>query len=516
MFLFLWVFFCASLVFHRSNIWFETSSGDSAFLAETVTNIYTKGTSNSIAAQSALRVVYGGYLTADADTVEQLGTGNIDENKSVLKAHAYWFLYLASYLHAFMDVPLLLSALVSISFMVALGVCYYLIRALHGSPLLAGIFCVLVASHPFWREPLLHGQDYVDRYYIGLGSLLLLSLFKISVSRGWGSWGAVVGCLILTCSLSERIALISGAIVGARGAWFLWRREFRTALILMVMGTLGVVYGVVQIRYVLESHSYSTFLSLNSFLHPIFVTDANARAKTILFLLINAPLLLLALRAPFWGGIAIVTMIPNIFGNIGGAEKVGWSTHYHSTYIPALMFAAAYGISRVGRPIRILGFGLMLICFVFVDPYQTTPITLSSASMRTRLVALLPWEAWTNYRSGYYDALARTQMKFEEAVPKGVVVSTPEFGMGRLIFGRTVYFFPMGLDKADVVLLTSCANKPPLYCGYASFLADPVEKGKLNELMLRKMQALGFDIDNPQEIVPSIYAFKKFTPSGAQ
>jgi hypothetical protein len=36
-------------------------------------------------------------------------------------------------------------------------------------------------------------------------------------------------------------------------------------------------------------------------------------------------------------------MVPNIIGNIGGAEKYGFLTHYHTLYFPFLIFASIMG-----------------------------------------------------------------------------------------------------------------------------------------------------------------------------
>lgn len=48
--------------------------------------------------------------------------------------------------------------------------------------------------------------------------------------------------------------------------------------------------------------------------------------------------------------LALGALVPNLLGSIGGAEKLGWTTHYHSPYFPFLVLAVLLGYARMPGP----------------------------------------------------------------------------------------------------------------------------------------------------------------------
>jgi uncharacterized membrane protein len=510
-FLVAWGVFTALLVFHRWNIWFERSYGDSAFLAETVENIYNYGRATTLAGQSAVEIVYNGFITATASDLENLNTDAVDGNWSILSSHAYLILFLLAPLHVLLPVPLLLSFALGLSFSGAVLVTYFVLRSKNVSAAWASLFCAVIASHPFWRIPLLLGQDYVDRYYVGLCSLMMLTLLGINDGCRRSRWIGLLLLFILCCLVSERMALIAGGIlVYASGVAFLDRSR-RSAARLALLGGVGVVYAAVLMRVFLKVHSYETFLSLQSFISPLFLSDEAVRGKTILFLLFNAPLILLSMRCPKWGFLALGIMVPNLLGNIGGAEKIGWSTHYHSLYIPTLVVVSALGFSRIGPVAKGVMLAVMTAIYVYVDPYSFAKIRTTTEPLANTVPVVWPWK-FVNYNTdGTYVALHNRQKVYEDAVPVGSVVSTPEFGMGRLIFGRKVFMFPLGIRQADVVLMSTSPTRQSVYVGAASFLSG-AEKDKVDDAVMKRVVDAGFDLSNPQEIEPGVYAFRKVSP----
>src|SRR5204863_9804716 len=47
--------------------------------------------------------------------------------------------------------------------------------------------------------------------------------------------------------------------------------------------------------------------------------------------------------------LAIGAVLPHFLFTIGGAELTGWSTHYHTMYIPLVIFTACVGYERIMR-----------------------------------------------------------------------------------------------------------------------------------------------------------------------
>ena len=54
-----------------------------------------------------------------------------------------------------------------------------------------------------------------------------------------------------------------------------------------------------------------------------------------------------------FGILALASMLPNLMVTVGGAEKTGFTTHYHAGYIPFLVGFAAVGYSSLINKIRI-------------------------------------------------------------------------------------------------------------------------------------------------------------------
>jgi hypothetical protein len=510
-FLVAWAVFTALLIFYRWNIWFERSYGDSAFLAETLENIYNHGRATTLAGQSAVEIVYGGFISASASDFEKLNTDGIDGNWSILTSHAYLILFLLAPFHAVLSVPFLLSVAMALSFSGGMLATYLFLRRQNVSAVWASLFCCVVASHPFWRAPLLQGQDYVDRYYVGLCSLMMLTVMGIDDSCKKNRWVLLLLLFVLCCLVSERMALTAGGILVYASGIALFDKNRRSAIRLAFLGLVGMGYATLLMRYCLKVHSYETFLSVQSFISPLFLSDAAVRGKTILFLLFNAPLILLSMRCPKWGFLAAGIMVPNLMGNIGGAEKIGWSTHYHSLYIPTLVVVSALGFSQLGSVARGVTLAVMTAIYVYVDPYSFSIIKPTTESLSNTVPVLWPWK-FVNYSTdGTYVALHNRQKVYEDAVPVGSVVSTPEFGMGRLIFGRKVFMFPLGIRQADVVLMSASPTRPSVYVGAASFLSG-AEKDEVDDAVMKRVVDAGFDLSNPQEIEPGVYAFRKVSP----
>ena len=69
--------------------------------------------------------------------------------------------------------------------------------------------------------------------------------------------------------------------------------------------------------------------------------------KASIYLFINLVYLgILAIAVPFNFLLVILFLLPNLFVNLGGAEKTGWSTHYHVNYFIPLIWL---GIASLGK-----------------------------------------------------------------------------------------------------------------------------------------------------------------------
>jgi len=145
----------------------------------------------------------------------------------------------------------------------------------------------------------------------------------------------------------------------------------------------------------------------------------------------------------------------NIFVTIGGAEKNGWATHYHSHYYGFIIAAFIVAIGRVNSNLRGSSF---------------TIVRRSLASSLTILVILLSYTVDRHYKGqsivyslwDYYGHseersswLAQKNMfdRLANMVPAGVTVTAGSWGMAAwYLRGNGVTLFPLGVGVNEYIL----------------------------------------------------------------
>jgi len=310
-----------------------------------MTNIHLGNGPTSQVATAILEYLRSGYTYLPIESqIEENWGGSFRGATNIMQNHAYWFLYLVSPLVYFFPASLVLS-IVKFLFLAGFATAvFYFVRLETKSRALAVTFTTLVGISPVFTG-YMFGQFYPDRLFLFLGFFL----FAVAWRNCNSVWLIPIG--ILAASTHERSALIGGAtllgIALIRPGTF-WAREKMMSL---AVGASMVVYGLVMILFYLpiSSHYYSGFLPrsfsglVSNLALPGFLDNIGV------FFLVNAPLLFLALVKWRFGLLALITLLPNLIGNIGGAEKVGWVTHYHSFYFPVLVFAAALGVHTLSK-----------------------------------------------------------------------------------------------------------------------------------------------------------------------
>jgi hypothetical protein len=219
-------------------------------------------------------------------------------------------------------------------------------------------------------------------------------------------------------------------------------------------------------------------------------------------------------------------MIPNILGSVGGAEKSGWLTHYHTMYFPFLIWAAAEGYAKLSRWSEKLGphpmlshaalgaitisLALALATTVLAPSYKQIKyfswIYLNQQPLFQAAVEL-PEFIGTNAtrpRNKDYAALIKANVR------PGSFVTTPEGYMPSLYKWSNLAYYPDGLAEADyaIVTMVSNANGSPVYGGQVCYLGT-VEAAKQNLCLTERMRLAGYDLNNPVKIGNSGMALLK-------
>jgi hypothetical protein len=203
-------------------------------------------------------------------------------------------------------------------------------------------------------------------------------------------------------------------------------------------------------------------------------------------------------------------MVPNVFGSIGGAEKTGWLTHYHSYYFPVLAWAAFCGFRNLWRAIpanggwrsaRSLGVaGIMLVLIAF-------GLTLDPDKMPPRLewteIAHNPWSRGLAETRAYLRPVGQRPInafvEISRYIPRGAAVSMLEWGMPTLYPGRDIYLFPTGIDVVNYLILGIKRQEGAHYVYLdVSPYTIPAYRDKLNDCYFRRLAEEGFDLDHPK------------------
>jgi len=507
----LWIYFvpasillplCAALIALKI-IHIDALRGDSAIYFQTARNIAAHGTPTSSLFTHVLFFVQSHLpkMTASAIAASPLLTPP-GGNENILRLHSYFVLFPIGLFAKIIPVEWLLPIVFALSFvgLVYLAVVMLLRRSIPAWG--AAIFGLMVMTHPAWGESILFGQFYPDRIFV-LSGFVFMALASRERAPRW----AFIAVGLLCASINERGALTAGGALLLYTLLY-WRtvpdRTFK-----LVTSVALVVFGELMLKVVVVNSAYSTFLptSLHALLkelqQPHFVNGI------LVLLLVNAALFAIAFFEWRAALVALVVMLPNVFGNIGGAEKTGWSTHYHSFYFPILVWAALLGFVRAyhlacERRVKWLfycGAVAALLLIGSIVPFAGVPEIALTQLAQTFVPTVI--EQVQTFVSPRGVALYRLGQEVAAAVPEGASVTTPEAGMPFLYHERSVYFFPMNIDTADYAVLAVWPNgNGYTYGGAVSFLGA-AELSRVNNVILKRMRKDGYDLNHPH-VIPGL------------
>lgn len=485
--------------------------------------MYLQGTENLAARGVPMSQLQAGILdylnhntyttTPTADIAKNpaplFGTAAPEAESSILLGHAYFILYPISLLVKVFAVRPVLLTLYVLSFIAMLVLAYHALRSKSLSVAAAAFFCLIIVTHPVWWQGLLYGQFYPDRFFIGLGMAFMWLASRErprNLSLPMDRLGLVVAGL--ACAMiNERGAIVSGLFLVGYAILY-WRKNGVDPLFKAVFGSALVAYGIFAIKFIVPTDViYGTFLPTNWAGVVATVQAPRFAPMVTLFVLVNLPLLVLAAFEWRAALIAVALMLPNIFGNIGGAEKLGWPTHYPTFYFVPLVWAALTGYARLFEMARVrrrlpAAYAVAAVAFLFLNmlnPSAYDHISLSASNLSSSAVPTLQ----NDFQQYVLQSELRSSLKasvdgIQQTVPEGSVVSSIEAGMPLLFHNRTVEFFPKDIDHADYAVLgASQSDGKIIYNGAVSALGAP-ELQKFNDLIVARMKRDGYDMDHPK------------------
>jgi uncharacterized membrane protein len=227
--------------------------------------------------------------------------------------------------------------------------------------------------------------------------------------------------------------------------------------------------------------------------------------KTLLFILFN--IVILGILAIFeWRAflISIPILSLNIIGNIGGAEKIGWVTHYHSYYFPILVWAALLGYIHLTKIFAQKGRQKMFIIFILsliiltsaVNPYSYERLDLSVKNIENNGLLTTVYQI-PNTVNGNIKPLIKYSDEMKRLIPENSTVTSPEAVWPFLYKKRNLHLLPVGIDSADYAILVIKGKNGSEYDlgGMVSFLGQKTADDS-DKCLIERMKKDGYDFKN--------------------
>ncbi len=505
--------FVAIFIISFSKISTEVGYGDNAFLIQLSENIARDGSTTSNVVQAIKDFLASGLQSAEAEEFKKYDFGYIidPQDGNVFKYHTYFILFLIVPFVKIFGANVVLNILHVSSFIVLILAIYLFLRDRGIGIVPALIFCFYISTHPALAQSIT-GQLYVERYFIGFAGLFIFFLTREKKNH------PLIIILGVLCSLiSERSGLAIGVFIIS---WMIvnWQTNespFREST--MVLGFFFCVFSIILTKLYLKNYYSPNFLPFSSQTLAQMLSNVEFWNGLAMFLILN--LIIYGLVAAFeWRFFlpSVLVMLPNMIGNIGGAEKTGFLTHYHSLYIPFLAFALAFGFVRCYAYVKnnhlkislVAGIALFALIGMNLYPYDMSDIKLLKNPLHGYAVLKYVSPNVLSKRS----ITKRLREFVENSIPKNVVVSTPERFMPLLFESRNLYFYPLGMDVADFVVLNIKIdeNGHRIYSGAYSVMGKNATK-EINFILQERLLAAGYDLEHPKVLKnAAILKRKKF------
>ena len=430
--------------------------GDAAIFEQIIESINSgKGAVSNVFANTQ-NYIERGYFSRPIDALAAMKLElPTERERNMLNFHAYYIMFALAPLVNFIGSSLILSLVQSLCFFGLLVAAWAFVYGQTRNIVGSTIFGLLLAFSPNWIGGI-QGQFYPDRIFVLAGFLLCGLAYQTS-----SLWRLIIVAIIVGL-INERAALIGGLVLVAMP---LYSRSngYRRKLGWYGVGTglFLLAYAYIQKNYILTNMYYGGYLphSLDELLLRLHM-DGFVQNIGLLFLG-NILLVCLSLAAPRLAVLSLIVMLPNIVGNVGGAEKTNWFTHYHSYYFPVLAFSAAVGFSNIYRVL--LGkFSSFSMSYKYLIIISVGTSILAAhyylVNNKTGTLLLEPIRSTANSFSARLSG-STTGYTLRQSVSKlfkpGSLVATDELGMAILHDRVMVGFFPVGLEISDYIYLPS-------------------------------------------------------------
>jgi hypothetical protein len=397
----------------------------------------------------------------------------------------------------FVNAKVILSALNISSFF---GLLYFGYLYLRKSRLPVFLSLVSVFAFSFnlaWSHSLLQ-QPFYDRLFIALSFLFALSCVKDKFSPL-----LFLVCLVISSLIVEK-ALIYNVIFLFSYIFINFKNIEKPRLYYFLVSTfLCLILFFLITKFFLNNPYYQSAIphSLTELISRIveITTQKEQANKTITFLFEVFPVLLLSIFFAFrFFILAFIILMPNIIGNIGGAEKIAFYTHYHSLYLGFIFFVFLLSISKLYESkIKFRSIFLLLYLTLLIPFYLF--FSINSKNLYEFKYNNL------NYISDlvrFYNSQGTAQVNQDlitNLIPQNSALSVSESAMPYVYNYRNLSFFPYNYEASDFLIVSYSLvdNKKIPY--FMTFLGED-HNIKSRLVIYSRLKNAGFKVDEPLAI----------------
>ncbi len=312
----------------------------------------------------------------------------------------------------------------------------------------------------------MNGQPYFDKLFFGpcIAILILLLVHKenhhLRIQK-------IVTLLIVSYTLSERVSLMAALMV--LGVLVVCSKELGFRMnqkaILVVTCFFGLSWYIIWNQLISWNPDMQN-TSITYFLPNLQELFFGFRRENFLIFISNVlPFLVLTIFHFRYFLIAFFSIVPNLLVNIGGAELSGYSTHYHSVYLPILVCLSVLSIVKSGpspiankyqSSIILLAITLSIAGSSNYGSLQNLAKSADALRIHLGTVAdsfgLIPnskYEQRKALKSEYQDLFSgiRKDAGMSISAPESLMPSLTSVGFG------SIDYFPVGVGSDDLLVV---------------------------------------------------------------
>lgn len=411
--------------------------------------------------------------------------------------HTYFILYPLSLLVYLIKTPYIIQGVGIFSFISIALIAFLMCRKYTHSILISLVAAFVVTLHPAWSWSVI-GQPFIDRLFLPLGILIFYYCDNKKLIT------SIVISLIASL-INEKIGIYLALFYCSYSIIFSQKNSFKYTAYCMVTGIFFGATSYLTVNFLLNNPYYSSvILNTPTSIINYFSEPLNLNA-TITFIIINLSILLFSLiNNKRYFLIAVIMMLPNIFSDIGGAEKINFYTHYHTLYFPFVIYSFIKSLSNINlRSITIYTILLFVILFFSIlDINQSRNITYN-----LKLTNVYIANFYRIYLSR--NNFSKITNDFKQMLPLNSKISSTESGLPYLYTFSDLNIYPLNLSNSDFLVSPYVIIDGKYFIkGYFGYLGEN-HNNDANTCLNTLIRNSGFNVDKPIYITPNFVVIGK-------